>query len=70
MRKVRVARNTKRKLYCVGPPEMEVLWWMLFQMTQSSCPVVTDLPIVKVSFASNAFISSFSTFIPSALFGR
>jgi hypothetical protein len=51
-------------------PSIEVLWWMLFQTTQFSFPVVTDRSIVKTSPASKALFSKPQTSRPSGLAGR
>lgn len=56
--------------YHCGPPDMFVLWWMSFHVMTLFRPVVTDRPMVKMSFLLKAFLSSFRTFSPSSQAGR
>jgi len=53
-----------------GCPWVWVLWWMSFQTTTLSRPVVCDRPTVKMRRASNARLSNSHTSRPSTLSGR
>ncbi len=68
--KIFVFGSAKLKRHLEGPARRLVLWWMSFQMTESCCSVVFEVPTVKTSLAFHALCRSRSTFCPSALFGR
>jgi hypothetical protein len=52
------------------PPEGDVLWWMLCQTTQFCCPVVIEVPTLKVSFLLKASVKRERTSTPSLLSGK
>lgn len=56
--------------YQRGPPHIEVLWWMSFQVMTFCMPVVMEVPMVKIRRCSKARRSRPSTRFPSGLSGR
>ena len=56
--------------YCVGPPCVEVLWWISFHVTILFLPLVVDRPTVKMSLWSKACLSSIRMLLPSGESGR
>lgn len=56
--------------YLSGPPSRLVLWWISFQVTTPSFPVVLDTPIVNTSLCLKACSSKRRTSLPSLLSGR
>lgn len=65
-----LARYTICPLYLSGPPSRLVLWWISFQVTTPSFPVVLDTPIVNTSLCLKACSSKWRTSWPSLLSGR
>lgn len=60
----------KAHTYQRGPPHIEVLWWMSFQVMTFCMPVVMEVPMVKIRRCSKARRSRPSTRFPSGLSGR
>lgn len=56
--------------YCVGPPCVEVLWWISFHVTILFLPLVVDRPTEKMSLWSKACLSSIRMLLPSGESGR
>lgn len=56
--------------YRVGPPCVDVLWWISFHVTALSLPLVVDRPTVKMSFWSKARLKSAKVLAPSGESGR
>ena len=56
--------------YFSGPPDIDVLWCISFQVTQLSIPVVLERPTVNTNFLSNATLKSLATMRPFSLSGR
>lgn len=56
--------------YLSDPPSRLVLWWISFQVTTPSFPVVLDTPMVNTSLCLIACSSKWRTSWPSLLSGR
>ena len=63
----KMSQNVNNATHC---PVLLVLWWISFQMTTLSSPVVFDLPTVKIRPALNASRNSLHISSPSAVAGR
>lgn len=58
------------RVYLSDPPSRLVLWWISFQVTTPSFPVVLDTPMVNTSLCLKACSSKWRTSWPSLLSGR
>lgn len=59
-----------KSAYHRGPPHIEDLWWISFQVITLCIPVVMEVPMVKTRRCSNARRSMRKTRFPSGLSGR